>query len=345
MRRLPFILLFFVFAGVVTGAAESDPLFNSDELLDITLTAPFDRIDDDRDKELQYDGTLSYVDESGQQVDLDVELSVRGNWRLDRRNCSYAQLWVNLKRGQLPGTLFEDQNRLKLVVQCSRPNRYSDYVIRELKAYHMFSELSDIYFDTRLVNVNFTDDERPNYSRTQLAFFIEHQNRVAERSGLDDVELYEIPRVELHPLQSTVMALFMYMLGNTDFSMIRGPGGEECCHNAKILVNDLGEYLLIPYDFDASGYVDATYAPDPNPRFNLRSNRSRYYRGFCVLPEVLNEAIGVFQESRQRMMAILGDTNYMSQRSVNKISGYVEDFFDILDDPRKVERELVEDCR
>ena len=141
------------------------------------------------------------------------------------------------------------------------------------------------------------------------------------------------------------MALFMYMIGNTDFSMIRGPGGEECCHNAKLLVNDLGEYFVIPYDFDASGYVDTTYAPDPQPEFNLRSNKSRLYRGFCVPPEVLNEAIGVFQESRQRMMTILGDTSYMPQRSVNRISGYVEDFFEILDDPRKVEREIEEDCR
>lgn len=345
MSRLLVILLSLALPNVVIGAPEPDPLFQSAELLDITLTAPFDTIDDDRDKEQQYEGTLSYIDEAGQQVLLDVALSVRGNWRLDRRNCRYSPLWVNLKRGQLPGTLFENQNRLKLVVQCNRPNRYSDYVIRELKAYHLFSEVSDIDFDTRLVNVTFADSERPGDSRTQLAFFIEHQNRLAERFGFDDVELYEVPRDELHPLQSTVMALFMYMLGNTDFSMIRGPGGEECCHNAKMLVNDLGEYLLIPYDFDASGFVDATYAPEPDPRFNLRSSRSRLYRGFCVPPEILEQAIGLFQESREQMMAILSDTTYQSQRSVNRISAYVEDFFEILDNPRKVRREFVRDCR
>ena len=50
MSRLPFILLCFLLPGVAIGAAEADPLFNSDELLNITLTAPFDRIDDDRDK-------------------------------------------------------------------------------------------------------------------------------------------------------------------------------------------------------------------------------------------------------------------------------------------------------
>lgn len=345
MCKLPLILLCCVLPGVLIAAAESDPLFRSDELLDITLTAPFDTIDDERDKDLQYDGTLSYTDESGQLVVLDVEFSVRGNWRLDVRNCSYSQLWVNFKRRQLPGTLFENQNRLKLVVQCNRPARYSDYIVRELKAYQLFGEVSDTYFDTRLVNVSYADSERPNDRRVQLAFFIEHQNRLAERSGFDGVEIYEISRNELHPLQSTVLALFMYMLGNTDFSMIRGPGGEECCHNGKMLVDAAGEYLVIPYDFDASGYIDTTYAPAPDPRFNLRSSRIRYYRGFCVPPEVLNPAIAVFQESRERMMAILGDTSHMSQRSVNNIVRYIEGFFEILDNPRRVQREFVRDCR
>lgn len=345
MNRLTTIFLCIVLPNVAIAAAEPDPLFLFDEVLDITLTAPFDTIDDKRDKDLRFDGTLSYTDDTGHQVILDVEFSVRGNWRLDRRNCVYSQLWLDLKRGQLPGTLFENQNRLKLVVQCRKPNRYSDYVIRELKAYQMFSELSDIYFDTRLVNVTYTDSERPSNSRIQLAFFIEHQNRLASRLNLDKVELYEVPRNVLQPQQSTVMALFQYMIGNWDFSMIRGPQGEECCHNAKLLMNDAGEHFVVPYDFDSSGYIDATYAPRPDPGLDLRNSRDRLYRGFCVPSKILQQTIEVFQNSRERMMAILRDTTYMSQRSVNNASKYIEDFFEILGNQRKVEQEFVRSCR
>lgn len=345
MCRQLSIFLGLLLANAVSAAVEPDSLFQSKEILEITLTAPFDTIDDDRDKDLQYDGTLSYTDAAGQTVMLDVELSVRGNWRLDRRSCKYSQLWVNLKRGQVPGTLFENQNRLKMVVQCRDPGHYADFLIRELKAYQIFAELSEINFDTRLLNVTYADSVRPDDSRTHLAFFIEHKNRLAERFGYGEVDLNEIPREQLHQQQSTLLALFMYMLGNTDFSMTRGPQGEECCQNAKMLVNDLGEYLLIPYDFDASGFVDATYSPQPDPRFNLRDSRIRLYRGFCVPDEVLNQSIAVFQESREQIMTILADASHVTPRSANRVAGYIEDYFGILDNSRRVTREFVNDCR
>lgn len=343
-RQLP-IILSLLLTNVASAAVAPDPLFQSKEILEITLTAPFDTIDDDRDKDQQYDGTLSYTDAAGQTVMLDVQLSVRGNWRLERRNCKYSQMWVDLKRGQVEGTLFENQNRLKMVVQCRDPGHYADFLIRELKAYQIFGELSEINFDTRLLNVSYADSVRPNDSRTHLAYFIEHKDRLAERLGYDEVDLNEIPREQLHQQQSTMVALFMYMLGNTDFSMIRGPDGEECCQNAKTLVNDLGEYLLIPYDFDASGFVDATYAPQPDPRFNLRDSKIRLYRGFCVPEEVLNESIAVFHESREQIMTILADASHVTQRSANRVARYIEGYFGILDNSRKVTREFVNGCR
>lgn len=116
-------------------AAEQDPLFASQEPLAIILIGPFDRIDDERDKEQEYEGALHYVDADGTTVELDARFEVRGNWRLDKSNCNYSQLWVDLRRGQLPGTLFENQNRLKLVVQCRRQDRYLDFLQREMQAY------------------------------------------------------------------------------------------------------------------------------------------------------------------------------------------------------------------
>ncbi|MCH8263802.1 MAG: hypothetical protein IIC10_00280 [Proteobacteria bacterium] len=86
-----------------------DPLFQSTDLLDITLVAPFDRIDRDRDKEQEYEGSLSYTDANGQEVVLDITLEVRGNDRLKKENCRYSQLWVDFKRRQTAGTQNESQ--------------------------------------------------------------------------------------------------------------------------------------------------------------------------------------------------------------------------------------------
>ncbi|MEQ8952584.1 MAG: hypothetical protein RL120_00495, partial [Gammaproteobacteria bacterium] len=127
MNRIQLLPALLIALPLAVVAAEPDPLFASSEPLAITLTGPFEQIDDERDRDTEYEGSLSYIDDSGSEVILDAAFEVRGNWRLNPRNCDYSQLWVDLRRGQLPGTLFENQNRLKLVVQCRRQDRYADY--------------------------------------------------------------------------------------------------------------------------------------------------------------------------------------------------------------------------
>ncbi len=345
MNRLLSILSILAISGTVSAAAEPDLLFQSTDLLDITLTAPFRLIDRERDSELEYDGSLSYTDDSGQQVTLEVTLSVRGNWRLQKGNCRYSQLWVDLRRSQVPGTIFENQNRLKLVVQCNRQNSYVNYLVKEQQLYQIFGEISEYNFDTRMVNTTYVDSERSDTSRTHLSFFIEHQNRLAERFGMDEVDLERISLNELDPGQSNLVALFMYLVGNTDYSSVSGQAGDECCHNTKLLVNDAGRYFSIPYDFDGSGYVDARYAAPPSPGVGVQSNRRRAYRGYCASIDSINTAIEALQESREQIYSIIGDTTYVSSRDANRSQRYIDDFFEILDEQRQVDRRIVRDCR
>ncbi len=344
LKRLS-LLLIPILTSVSLEAAESDLLFQSTERLEVTITAPFGRIDKERDKEIEYAGVLSYVDSAGATINLDVELAVRGNYRLIKSNCRYSQLWVDLKRGQLEGTLFANQNRLKLVVQCGRQNRYADYLVREQQVYTMFSEISDYDFGTRLLNVTYVDNEDEDDVRTHVAFFIEHQNRLADRFGMDKVESNGISRTELNARQGVLVSLFMFLIGNTDYSIIRGPENEACCHNSKLLVNADGEYFPIPYDFDASGFVDASYAPEPRPDFNLRSNRSRLYRGFCVPDDILSAAIKTYQDAKEGLNTIIGDTTYIGVRAVNRTIKFVDSFYEVINNPRKLQREIVRGCR
>lgn len=331
----PVCFIFLLVVPVFASGASTDPLFSSSDPLSLTLIGPFERIDDERDKEQEYDGLVRYQDGQGQWVELNVRYQVRGNWRLDPRNCNYSQLWLDFRRGQLPGTLFENQNRLKLVVQCRDRDRYVEFLEREMQAYQIFAMLSDYNFDIRPVLVTYQDDEEDS-SRTHQAFIIEHQNRVAELAGMEEVEENRIEPAQLDPLQSTLASLFMYLLGNTDFSLIQGPEGDECCHNTKLMKDADGVHYPLPYDFDASGFVDASYAPDPNPSFRLRSNRSRLFRGFCVQAETFEVAANRFLSVQEEIQSMVTD---------RRNARYVEDFFEVLTDPNKFEREIVDDCR
>lgn len=341
-------LLILLLAYALPASAQTaapDPLFQSDIPLDITLEAPFEQIDRDRDKDTEYDGIMRYVEADGSEVVLDVALEVRGNWRLQKENCRYSQLWVDLKRGQTPNTLFAEQNRLKLVVQCRNQDRYRDYLAKEQQLYQVFASLSDIHFDTRLVNATYVDSEDPDSSRTHLAFFIEHQRRLKDRFGMDDVELNNIPYSELDTEQSVLVGLFMFQIGNTDFSTIRAVEGEECCHNIKLLVDDSGRYYPVPYDFDSSGFVDASYAAPPGPSIGVRSNKTRKYRGFCYQPEYLDAAVERITEQRDNIFAIISDQSHISNRTAGRNVRYMEDFYETLEDPRKYQRNIIDDCR
>jgi len=340
--------LFLAIAWMLSANAQSadpDPLFQSNAPLNITFEAPFAQIDRERDKEAEYEGIMHYVDANGIEVRLDIGLEVRGNWRLQKSNCRYSQLWIDLKRGQTPNTIFAEQNRLKLVVQCRAQDRYKDYLAKEQQLYEAFENLSDIHFGTRLVNATYTDSENPNSSRTHLAFFIEHQRRLRERFDMEEVELNNISYRDLDPVQSSLVGLFMYQIGNTDYSMIRAPEGEECCHNTKLLVDETGRYFPIPYDFDSSGFVDASYASPPGPSVGIRNNRSRKYRGFCIEPEQLNAAVARINAERDTTTAIISDTSHVSERTVTRSIRYMEGFYEVLDEQRRYQRDIIEDCR
>lgn len=340
--------LFLAMAWILSAnaqPAEPDPLFQSAAPLNITFEAPFAQIDRERDKEAEYDGIMRYVDTNGVEVSFDIGLEVRGNWRLRKDNCRYSQLWVDLKRGQTPNTLFAEQNRLKLVVQCRGQNRYRDYLAKEQQLYKTFANLSDIHFGTRLVNATYIDSADTDDSRTHLAFFIEHQRRLKDRFEMEEVELNTISYIDLDPLQSSLVGLFMYQIGNTDFSMIQAAEGDECCHNAKLLVDETGRYFPIPYDFDSSGFVDASYAAPPNPSFGIRNNKSRKYRGFCFEPEQLNAAVAHVTAERENTIAMVSDTSHVSERTAKRSLRYMEEFYEDLNDQRRYQREIIENCR
>ena len=343
MIRITILLAIIAIPVVSVQAADPAPLFQSGETLNITLTGPFREIDRERDKELEYEGTLAYTEADGRVVTLDARLEVRGNYRLRTDICRHAQLWVDLRRGQVPDTLFAGQNRLKLVVQCRQQGRYEDYVVKEYLAYKLFEQLTDVGFDTRLVNVtyNYSDDE--GETRTHLGLFIENKDTVAERFETETVEENRVSLSDLDPRQSTLVGLFMMMIGNTDFSLAAGPEGDECCHNAKLLTNG-GAYQPIPYDFDGSGFVNASYAADPNPDFGIRNNRQRVFRGYCIHNEYVREIVPQFLEAKDAILAVVNDPR-LSSRSIESGIEYLEDFYELISDPEEIQDEILDDCR
>lgn len=340
------IVIGFSVPGIVVYAAQLDSLFQSSDILDITLTAPFARIDRERDKEKKYkDATLSYVDGSGMQIVLDVELEVRGNYRLQKDICRYSQLWVEFDSEQIQGTLFEDQDKLKLVLQCRSSNRYANYLVKEQQTYQLFNLMSEYSFATRMLRVTYVDNQRRNSSRTHYAFFIEHQKRLAKRLGMETVDLSNISVESLDSSQASLVSMFMYFIANTDYSLISGEaGGGSCCHNTKLVESEEGKYFVIPYDFDASGFVNVSYMT-PDPKLRIRNNRQRLFRGYCQPDDILAGTLARFSEQRQAVNTTVSDTSFLNPKVAEKSADYMEAFYEIIDDPERISSQIIARCR
>ena len=330
-------------AAAQAEATPHDPLFSSHEPLSITLKGPFKDIDKRRDKEAQYaTGSLHYDGPDG-AVSIETTYRPRGNFRLDKQTCSHAQLWLDLKKKQTSGTEFENQHKLKLVVQCRNSNRYTEYLRKEYLAYRMLNELTDTSYRVRWVNVTYQDLNGKTI-REKPAFFIEHKKRLADRQNLLTVDDSRISRDRLDPEQATMAAMFSYFVGNADFSLIASREG-SCCHNAKLFQEDQdATYLPVVYDFDSSGFVSAPYASPP-AKLKLRSVRVRLYRGFCAEENVFEMVLNNFRNQREALLAIANEPETLGKRTAKRAVSYLDDFYKVIDDPNKLNDEILDACR
>lgn len=336
----------FVFALTALNAshlaAAQAPLFESQGSLQISLSGPFSQINQERDKSKEYPAQLRY-EHADSEHSFDVKLSVRGNYRLQRDICRYAQLWVNFRKKQVQGTLFDGQNKLKLVVQCRDGDRYLDYLAREQQAYRMYESLTDLSLRSRWMTVSYEDPDSGK-SREHSAFFIEHHRQLAERKAFERHKAPTAARGDLDPYQSTLASLFMYLVSNTDYSLIAAAPGESCCHNVKLLRAGNGVLFPVPYDFDSTGFVNARYA-SPSENLKQKSVTQRIYRGYCVDDDVFDQALARIIDQKDALLAVSADTSVMPAKRTRRAQKYVNEFFDTVENERKRKSKIQSRCR
>lgn len=339
------IALFHVaLAASAQTITEADPLFQDDEPIEITITAPLRSLMKDRPDEDYLDGRVQYTGSDGNTVEFDVGVRTRGKYRRQSRVCPFPPLRLNFKSSQTKGTLFHKQDKLKLVAHCRNNRiRYNQGVIREYLAYRILNILTDVSYRVRLLHVTYVDSDNKIAKFNQYAFLIEHKDRLTRRTELSQVDVQRTQVRRLQPDYTNLVSIFQFMIGNSDFSPVAGAPGETCCHNHTLFGREGELYFSIPYDFDMAGIVDAPYAT-PNPVFKIRSVRQRLYRGRCRNNEHLPASLKMFQDNRDEIFALLGTQAELAPSIRKKIVSYIEKFYAVIDNPRQVEKNLVKRC-
>jgi hypothetical protein len=346
MKPLHLLLLLMIplatFADDKDNAPAGVPLFEDDEVLNITITAPFGEILKARSLEEELPGTLVYRDAAtGDDITLDIKIRARGKFRRQKENCGFPPLRLNFRKSN--ETLFANSDKLKLVTHCrNRSRAYEQSVYKEYLAYRIFNVLTDWSFRARLLQVRYIDATNGEEIASAPAFLIEDDKQLAKRIGMKRDEAESTSIESLDAAYTNLTSVYQYLIGNTDFSPIKGPPGEPCCHN-YVLLRDDGTQISVPYDFDNTGLANPPHAR-PNPRFGLASVKQRLYRGRCVNNELLESTFQRFRDSQDEIYRIVNNVPGLKNSDRKKTIGYLDDFYQIINSERQVNYRLRKAC-
>ena len=315
-------------AVVAKPPSPPTPLFASDAPIRVTIQGPISSIASNR-SETPRPATMT-VD----GVTYPITLSARGITRKMSDICDFPPLRVQLTAAAPQGSLFDHQKRLKLVTHCKRSPDFQQKVLLEYSAYRLFNLITPMSFRARLANVDYVDaNGRPYISR--VGFFVEDFDDVARRNGMAEARVGpNIPAQRIEPNSGARFGVFEYMISNYDWSMRAGPAGTECCHNARLMSAAAGDLLTtVPYDFDYSGLVDATYAVPPEG-IPIDNVRQRTYRGYCSHLAQARAVTSDLSSRRGEFVGLFATIPGMSSATQAKAASYLQGFFADVDSGR-----------
>jgi hypothetical protein len=170
-------------------------------------------------------------------------------------------------------------------------------------------------------------------------FIIESNSLLANRLGGVVIEKMDIATWNTEPHQLTLMAIFQFMIGNTDWAI-------PLLHNIRLISAFPARYPIpIPYDFDYSGMVNTHYAT-PHESLPIVSVRDRLYQGICLSSEEeYQEYFQQYLDVREDMYALVENFELLDSKQKDEMIGYLDSFYRIIEDPRLARRNIINACR
>jgi hypothetical protein len=352
-RILTFIMLIAVISGIENVIPDdSDPLlFESLSLLELTMPVNFDALCRPSESSgCEYIPTVfEYLDSAGNEKSIPISIRRRDGWRATKTNCQVPTLFVRFSEQDTLGTPFEGQSSLALTSHCGKgispqitqsrrlPDAFESYVVNEYIGYRLYNLVAEASLRVRLVRITYSDPENPRRDFKHYAFFAEHFESLADRLNARLLPAGSFDPSSLDLAVADQLALFQYMVGNTDWSIQKQD-------NVILLETQSGNHIPVLFDLDMSGLVNAYYA-FPAPELPIRSVKQRYYQGFCHPGTDWNELFASLSTMRAEIMGVLAETPGLRRGDRRMSSTYLDSFFNILGADESKEREIINHCQ
>ena len=316
-------------------AAETDSLFQSDEIINMELRSDFSALNYDRVGNPVYrNGELIYYTPGGETKKLSVKVMVRGHFRRNPANCYFPPLYVNFKTDEVKNTLFDNQDKLKLVTPCQN----EEDVLDEYIIYKMYNQVTDLSMKVRLVKILYYDTGKGKEVFEKYSFFTEEKEHVAERNNSFAKDRFVTP-FDLNSENVKKISVFQYIIGNIDWQFTSR-------HNIVIMQpNDTTMApCAVPYDFDFAGFVNAYYAkPKELPEEQFVSRR--VYKGLCYSASEFKDIFEFYQELRPKFESIINNMDLISKNKRKERIRYLDYFYTTIESSELFKREFLDACK
>lgn len=259
---------------VAQAKASQRPLFQSYEILDVKIEGDlkglFEKVAelarDQRSheaKKLTLPGRLTILNPVTAQTEAyEIEIRVRGNSSLYSGECSFPKLKIRLIEPAPVGSVFAGHEELKIGTHCGLEGVRTDTgrvmgqvsVARESAIYRVLSLLDIPAYRTRLIRFHYDD-----MGETRLGFFIEDNKAFRARTGTSKAEADFVSAQADRVTPKNLAQLFFShaLFGNYDWGVRIRPDLQilRPLWNLERVLRADGSTLLLPYDFDLSGFI------------------------------------------------------------------------------------------
>jgi hypothetical protein len=264
-----------------------------------------------------------------------VKIKASGVFR--RSYCLFPPIHLNFKRSKFQAKEIGEQHTIKLVTHCKNSRSYTVYVLREYLAYRMYNILSPYSFQVRLLFINYVDKNNPKKHFTRYGFLVENPYSLAERTHTVLQKDAQFSRENISMEDATRVAVFEYMIGNTDFAAFG-------LHNLRLLEFPDSRRIFVPHDFDYTGFVGTDYAI-PDASLGITDVKERLYLGKCVSDEMFEKTLKEFESYKNEFYKLIQEFDLLDKREKKETLSYIEEFFDLYKNKAALLNRLKSNCR
>lgn len=316
---------------------QTDQFFAKETPVDVTLNTNLKRLNSNRKSTPYQSGTITWHNPAGTgDITEPINLKLRGNFR--RENCGMASLMLDFKDAEKKSK-FRKLGKVKMVAPCESGYEYEQFVLQEFLIYKMYNLITDASFKVRLLNLTVQDSVKAKKHFKQYAFVIEPARVLAKRKGWVEEENMKFYTEQTNRETSTIVFLFQYMVGNTDWAISN-------YHNIKLFFpKDSAKTrpYVVPYDFDFSGLVNAPYASPPETT-HLTEVTERFYMGYPRTMEELKVAAGRFLAKEKEIKDLVKQFTYIGENQRSQMIDFLEEFFELIKDESQMKVAFIDNA-